>query len=80
MKRAFLYGLLLISPVVIAQENNLSLNALFDLNVEVASGLALNVISVPMLKLAEQVLPQLMPVGDDVTVPPPLPLLLALMV
>jgi len=48
--------------------------------IDVASGFALNVTTVPMLKLAPQVVPQAMPEGDEITVPPPVPLLLALTV
>src|SRR6187455_398805 len=44
-------------------------------NVEPLAAAAMSVTDVPLLKFALQVLPQLMPDGDDVTVPLPLPLL-----
>ena len=43
--------------------------------VEPAEAVAIKVTRVPLLKVAEQVLPQLMPVGVLVTVPLPVPLL-----
>ena len=46
------------------------------LKVEPASGVAVSVTLVPLLKLAEQVAPQLMPTGLLVTVPLPAPVLL----
>ena len=42
-------------------------------NVEPAAGAAVNVTDVPLLKLAEHVLPQLIPAGLLVTVPVPVP-------
>jgi len=42
-------------------------------NVEVASGVAVIVIVLPPSYVAEQVDPQLIPAGADVTVPPPVP-------
>jgi hypothetical protein len=44
-------------------------------NVEPVVGAAVNVTNAPLLKEAEQVLPQLMPAGAPVTVPVPLPAL-----
>jgi hypothetical protein len=44
-------------------------------NVEPATGVAVNVTTVALVKEAEQVLPQLMPPGLLVTVPFPVPLL-----
>ena len=44
--------------------------------IELAAGAAVSVIDVPLLKDAEQVAPQLMPEGDEVTVPVPAPVLL----
>src|SRR5439155_724963 len=41
--------------------------------VEPAAGAAVSVTAVPLVKLAEQVAPQLMPVGELVTVPLPVP-------
>ena len=46
--------------------------------VEPASGVAVNTIDVPLLKLAEQVDPQLMPEGALATVPVPVPASLTL--
>ena len=46
-------------------------------NVEPLAAAAMSVTDVPLLKFALQVLPQLMPDGDDVTVPLPLPLLVS---
>jgi hypothetical protein len=45
-------------------------------NVELPSGVAVNVTAVPLLYVAEHVGPQLMPAGELVTVPPPVPVLL----
>jgi hypothetical protein len=45
-------------------------------NVEPVVGAAVNVTNAPLLKEAEQVLPQLMPAGALVTVPVPVPVLL----
>ncbi|HEY7539868.1 MAG TPA: hypothetical protein VIF11_06990 [Methylomirabilota bacterium] len=45
-------------------------------NVEPAAGVAVKVTAVPLVKPAEQVLPQEMPVGALVTVPLPAPALL----
>lgn len=42
-------------------------------NVEPAAGVAVRVTTVPHVNDAEHVAPQLMPEGDDVTVPEPLP-------
>jgi hypothetical protein len=42
-------------------------------NTEPGAGLAVSVTVVPELKLATQVAPQLMPAGEEVTVPVPLP-------
>jgi hypothetical protein len=42
-------------------------------NVEPVAGLAVKVTIVLVLKLAEQVAPQLIPEGDDITVPVPVP-------
>ena len=42
-------------------------------NTEFASGAAVSVTAVPVLKLAVHVLPQLIPAGELVTVPPPVP-------
>jgi len=44
-------------------------------NVEPAAGAAVRVTLVPELKFALHVAPQLMPVGDEVTVPLPVPAL-----
>jgi hypothetical protein len=44
-------------------------------NVEPPAALAVSVTGVPLLKLFEHVEPQLMPVGLDVTVPLPVPVL-----
>ena len=41
--------------------------------VEPAAGVAVNVTAVPLAKLAEQVAPQLIPTGELVTVPLPVP-------
>jgi hypothetical protein len=43
-------------------------------NVEPSNGVAVNVTTVPLVKLAEHPLPQSIPVGLLVTVPPPVPL------
>ena len=43
------------------------------LNVEPVAGVAVSVTDVPKLYGSEQSLPQLIPAGDDVTVPTPLP-------
>jgi hypothetical protein len=43
------------------------------LNVEPLAGVALRVTAVPLAKLAEQVVPQLIPVGWLVTAPVPVP-------
>src|SRR5881296_3614039 len=48
--------------------------------VEPATGVAVNVTAVPLAKLAEQVAPQLIPTGELVTVPLPVPALLTLSV
>ena len=42
-------------------------------NVEPAAGVAVKVTAVPLLKVVEQVLPQLIPVGLLVTLPVPVP-------
>jgi hypothetical protein len=42
-------------------------------NVDVPSGVAVSVTTVPTVKVVEQVPPQLMPAGLEVTVPAPLP-------
>jgi len=44
-------------------------------NVEPAAGVAVKVTEVPLLKVAEQVLPQFMPAGLLLTMPDPVPLL-----
>ena len=44
-------------------------------NVEPEIATAVRVTAVPVLNVAEHVLPQLIPAGDDVTVPPPVPAL-----
>jgi hypothetical protein len=44
-------------------------------NVLDASGVAVRLTTVPLLNEDEHVLPQLIPVGFDVTVPPPIPFL-----
>jgi len=49
------------------------------MNVEVPSETAVSVTEVPALKVYEQVPPQLIPAGDEVTVPPPVPVLAMLM-
>src|SRR6266704_3302625 len=46
------------------------------LKVEPAAGLAVSVTAVPLVKLAEQVAPQVIPAGELVTVPLPVPALL----
>ena len=46
-------------------------------NVEPLAAAAMSVTDAPLLKFALQVLPQLMPDGDEVTVPLPLPLLVS---
>ena len=46
------------------------------MKVDPASGVALRKTRAPVVKLAEQVVPQLMPGGDEVTVPLPPPILL----
>jgi len=46
---------------------------LHPVKVELAAGAAVNVTEVPLLKLNEQVPPQLIPAGEEVTVPVPLP-------
>src|SRR2546426_7702852 len=46
------------------------------LKVEPAAGAAVSVTAVPLVKLAEQVAPQVMPAGELVTVPLPVPALL----
>src|SRR5207249_5639438 len=48
--------------------------------VEPAAGVAVNVTAVPLVKLAEQVTPQLIPTGALVTVPLPVPALLTVRV
>ena len=45
--------------------------------VEPEAGVAVKVTAAPLLKVAEQVLPQLMPAGELVTVPLPVPVLLS---
>ena len=45
-------------------------------NVDPLAATAVSVTDVPLVKLAAQALPQLMPAGDDVTVPLPVPTLL----
>jgi hypothetical protein len=47
---------------------------------DVASGMAVRVTTVPASKAAEHVAPQLMPAGLELTVPPPLPALVTLRV
>src|SRR5437899_921839 len=47
-----------------------------SVKVEPAAGVAVNVTAVPLAKLAEQVAPQLIPAGELVTVPLPVPALL----
>jgi len=47
-----------------------------DSKLEVPSGVAVKVTMVPSLKEAVQIWPQLIPPGDDVTVPPPVPALM----
>lgn len=47
-------------------------------NVEPLAGAALSVTDVPFAKFAAHVLPQLMPAGEDVTVPVPLPIFVTL--
>jgi hypothetical protein len=44
-------------------------------NVEFAAGVAVSVMLVPLVNDAEQVVPQSMPAGEEVTLPPPVPLL-----
>ena len=46
---------------------------LLPVKVEPAAGVAVNVTAVPLVKLAEQVAPQLIPTGALVTVPLPVP-------
>src|SRR5207245_193254 len=48
--------------------------------VEPAAGVAVNVTAVPLVKLAEQVAPQVIPAGELVTVPLPVPALLTVRV
>ena len=48
---------------------------LHPVNLEPDAGTAVNVTFVPWLKDEEHVLPQLMPAGDDVTEPEPVPAL-----
>ncbi len=48
------------------------------LNVEPEAAVALNATLVPLLKLALQVLPQSMPVGEEVMLPLPAPALVTL--
>jgi len=50
------------------------------LKVEPAAGAAVSVTAVPLGKLAEQVAPQVMPAGELVTVPLPVPALLTVRV
>lgn len=42
-------------------------------NTDCADGVAVSVIALPKLRVTEQVLPQLRPVGDETTVPVPVP-------
>jgi hypothetical protein len=46
--------------------------------VELASGIAVRVTTVPAVNSALQVVPQVIPVGEEVTVPPPVPVLVTL--
>jgi len=46
---------------------------LHPVKTESAAGVAVRVVEIPLVKLAEQVLPQLIPEGELVTVPLPLP-------
>jgi hypothetical protein len=48
------------------------------MNVDVPPGAAVSVTTVPLAKLKEHVGPQLIPEGDEVTVPPPVPVLATL--
>jgi hypothetical protein len=67
-------------PFIVTTPSEQSASPLKPAKKESAAGFALRVTEVPLLKEAEQVLPQVTPAGEDVTEPLPLPNLLTLKV